>query len=62
MNPVYDVIPDEPCTASRGGYTDRHPGLVDQVDHLLNGGFTLVAVDVRSSRIVGAVLSHVYER
>ena len=57
-----DVISDEPCTAPRGGYTDRHPGLVDQVDQLLSDGFTPVAVDVRSNRIVGAALSHVYER
>ncbi len=33
-----------------------------EVDQLLTDGFTPVAVDVRTKRIVGAVLSHVYER
>ena len=53
---------DEPCTASRGGYTDRHPGLVAQVDELLAHGFTPVAVDIKTQKIIGAALSHVYSR
>ena len=53
---------DEPTTVAAGGYSERHPEIIKQIQEIIDDGVSLIAVDPENSKLVGMMLSHTVEK
>lgn len=57
----WDVfLKDEPTTVAAGGYKERHPNIVKQVEEIIQDGVSLIALD--GHNLIGMMLSHTVHR
>ena len=56
------LIVDEPTTVAAGGYSDRPPEIIKQVEEIIDDGVSLIAIDPKTDKIVGIMISHTVER
>ena len=45
-----------------GGYSDRPPEIIKQVEEIIDDGVSLIAIDPKTDKIVGIMISHTVER
>ena len=60
-NKLFSYI-DEPTTVAAGGYSERHPEIIKQIQEIIDDGVSLIAVDPENSKLVGMMLSHTVEK